>query len=217
MNLLTAAAFSRLAGVSEKTISIALNPKDGKEPRLDYCSGSRKIDTASVKARAFLNDINPSRGGLSARVPGVDCVTPETGEDLTQALINTQEAQSQKIIETAELTKQKRIEAEMKNAVRRGELIEFQIVNQMIMTWFDRWLQNNKRGFNGSFDEFLREAFKVFENDQSEGEKDFKMHPVTRSTLKRKWADSFEAWADDGKRASVKKLEQIQIAQAKMK
>lgn len=217
MKLMTAAAFSRLAAVSKSAISQALKPPDGSEPRLDYCNGSRKIDADSVKSRAFLENINPNRGGLSVRVRDPAAVTRETGEELEHALIGAQEAQAQKIIETAELTKQKRIAEQMKNAVRRGELIELQVVDQMIMTWFDRWLNANKRGFNGNFDEFLREAFKIFENDKNEGRKDFKAHAVTRSTLKRKWSNLFETWADDGKQESVKRLKQIQIDQAKVK
>jgi hypothetical protein len=218
MSLLTAAEFSRLASVSQKTISIALKPKNGREPRLDYCNGSRKIDTNSVKARAFLENVPRQRltNKIDARnVVPQSVATAPTSEEFEEALTDTQKAQAKKIIEEAELKKQQRIEKELKNAVRRGELIVVKVVDQMIMTWFDRWLHANKRGFNSSFDGFMRDAFKVFENDQNADKKDFKTHSVTRSELKRRWSNLFEEWADDGKRASIKKLKEIQTEQAK--
>jgi transcriptional regulator with XRE-family HTH domain len=218
LKLLNQTEFAKLAGVSKMAISKALNPKNGKEPKLDYYNGTKKIDADSVKARSYLENIPPVR--LTHKIDVRKAVPqnieglPAT-EEFGKALTKTQKAQAQKIIEEAELKKQMRIEKEMKNAVRRSELIELGAVNTVIMTWFDRWLHANKRGFNASFDEFLRDAFKIFENDQNEGKKDFKAHAVTRSTLKRKWSNLFETWADDGKEASIKKLEQIKIEQAK--
>ena len=216
MSFLSAAEFSRLAGVTQMAISKALNPKDGKEPRLDYYKGSKKIDTDSVKARAFLDNINPNRGGAKAVAPiSLSSPSATASEGLTQALTRTQENQAKKLAEEAELKKQQRIEKELKNAVRRGELIELAAVNQMIMVWFDRWLQSNKRGFNASFDDFLRAAFLIFENDRNANSKNFKPHPVTRPELKRKWSNLFESWADDGKGKSINRLDEIQIEQAK--
>jgi hypothetical protein len=207
-----------LAGVSKKTVSVALNPKDGKEPRLDYYNGTRKINVNSVKARAFLENIHPSRG----KPANIELITknsqasPEKTEELTDAIIGAHNAQTEKTIEEARLKQQQRIEKELKNAVRRGELIELEAVNQMIMTWFDRWLQANKRGFNSSFDGFMRDAFRVFENERNADKKDFNPHEVTRAGLKRRYSNLFESWADDGKEESIKRLQEIQIEQAKM-
>jgi hypothetical protein len=219
MELVTAAEFSRLAGVSQMAISKALNPKNGKEPRLDYYKRTKKIDVQSVKAQAFLSNLDPRRGvGRNvATVIDHDTVDDDKKNDLTDALINAQNAGADKTVEEARLKKEQRIERQLKNAVRRGELIELEAVNQMIMTWFDRWLQANKRGFSGNFDGFLRDAFKLFENDLNADKKDFKLHDITKSKLKKRWSDSFESWADDGKQETIKYLKKIQENQARKK
>ena len=219
MELLNAAEFARLAGVSQKTISIALNPKGGLETRLDYYNGTRKIDPKSVKARAFLENIPRQRNTLERSVNVATEQQPSTEkfEDLTDAQITAFNAQSKKAIEEAKLKREQRIEKQLKNAVRRGELIELDAVNQMIMTWFDRWLQSNKRGFNGNFDGFLRDVFKLFENDMNADKKDFKKHEITKAELKKRWSDTFEAYADNGKQKTLKYLGEIQEEQARRK
>lgn len=207
LNLLTGKALAELAQVAGSAIT-----KARKNDRLRFYQGTQKYDREDPLTRAFLENIPKERLNKPATIP-VNGGVKDSDKDLVDSLTKSNLSQAKKQLEDAELTKQKRIEKEMKNAVRRSELIELEAIEKSIMTWFDRWLNSNKRGFNGSYDDFMRGAFKLFENEAAKG--DERPHDITRSEHKQKWINDFESWADDGKQESMKRLQEIQISQGK--
>ncbi len=196
MNLQTQTEFSKLAGVSKMAISKAI-----KAETLRYFPGTKKIDPGDALSQAYLN--NPSISRISANKAKN---LPAQGEpvqqsdDVEQTIVDVNKAQIQKIIEEAELKRQQRIKVQLQNATRRGELVELKAIEKLIMMFYDRWLNTNKRRFNGKFDELKR--------DLDKGEK-------SDAEIKRDLNNSFENWANEAKETSCELLIQIQEGQGK--
>ncbi len=202
MNLLTKGDFAKLTGVSAPAISKALRKDSSGNSRLETFQGTSKIDADAPLSKSYRENIGYQRKNNVPVVPGVPgvIVSDESNEDLTKAITKTQLAQVQKIIEAAELTKQKRIEKELKNAVRRGELVEVEAIEQTLMMWIDRWYNTNKRIFSAFFDEMQRTILARGENCPE---------------LKREFLNKLESAADEAKNTTCDKLEEIQIDQGK--
>lgn len=211
MQLLTKSQFAKHCGKDPSAISHAL-----RKGKLETFQETGKINPNSPLSQKFKATVGKGQKDLITGITGINGeIEPGSSKDLTKAAVGVVLAQEQKIIEEAELKKEQRIDKQLKNAYTRGELVSIEAINQTIMTWFDRWLSSNKRGWNGSFDEFMRGAFKIFENEVKANDPDFTPHEITRPEHKQKWINRFESWADDGKKTSVEKLKEIQIEQGK--
>lgn len=195
MNRLTQKQFADLAGVSSQAIG-----KARKNKRVEYYHGTKEYDTDSPLNRAFLQNIPKERLNKPAVIPPKNGEVEEFGEDLGKALTEVQKAQAKKLVEEAELKKQQRIEKELKNAVRRGELVELKSINESIMTFLDELLNTNKRYFNAAYEKIVRET--LTKGAKVEG-------------LKQEFLNEMELSADEAKQIVVKKLKEIQIEQAK--
>lgn len=143
MNLITKKEIAQLAGVSAPAISKAI--KDG---RLECYQGSKQIDTDSPLARAYLNNIPLQRQNNVPSLPGQQQANVDSGpnnDDLTQAVIKVQNAEALNKVEAAEFKRQQRIEKEMKNAVRRSDLLNYKKVDQYIFLYLDKLHSNLER------------------------------------------------------------------------
>jgi hypothetical protein len=197
MNLVTQAEFARQAGINKSNVTRAI-----QKGKLENFPGTKKIDMDAELTRAYLN--NPSENRKLA-VSISQGIIRRNGEgepdkDLAKATTNALKAQEKKTIEEAELKRQQRIEKELKNAVRRSELVEMESVETMIMMFFDRWLNTNKRRFNAFFTELKRD---ILEGKRPDSE------------IKREYNNEFEEWAHDAKEETVKLLNEIEEQQAK--
>lgn len=200
MNLLTKGEFAKLVGVSAPAISKALRKDSSGNSRLECYRGTEKIDVDCPLSQAFINNISRQR---QTNVPSIPNGSDEnlrvtTNENLSDAVTKVQLAQAQKIIEEAEFKKQQRVEKELKNAVRRGELIEVKIIKESVMMFIDRWLNTNKRVFSSFFDEMQNKIL-------AQGEK--------CPELKREFQNKMEEAAREAKEITCQKLEEIQIKQ----
>ena len=196
MNLITQKQLADLAGVSSPAIT-----KARKKDRLEYYRGTKVYDTDSPLNRAFLETIPKERLNKPAVIPtNGEVMTDGIGRDLGEALTEVQHAQAKKLIEEAELKKQQRIEKELRNAARRGELVELESINISLMTFLDELLNTNKRYFNAAYDKIVRET--LTKGEKVEG-------------LKQDFLNEMELSADEAKQTVVKKLTEIQIDQAK--
>jgi hypothetical protein len=195
MNLLTQKQLAVLAGVSSAAIT-----KARKKKRVEHFNGTKNYDIDSPLNKAFLNDLNPNRINSETEIvlPG----TPEQNETLLNQQQKSLDAVAKLAKEKAELTKQNRIKVQLQNAVRRGELIEAEAVEQSLMMFLDRWLNVNKRKFNSYWQELIR-------NIQSESK------PIPE--LKREFLNMLEGAADEAKLSTCEKLEEIKIDQGKGK
>lgn len=194
MNLIIQKELADLVGVSSAAIT-----KARKNNRVEHYKGTKEYDTDSPLNRAFINMIPDERLNKIIKVPS-QTISPSKNQDLEQAVTNVQEAQAQKTIEEGLLTEQKRIEKEMKNASRRGELVELEKINQFIMTFFDRFINTNKRYFSAIYDEVVRETLVL--NEKVPG-------------LKQKFLNEMEAATDEAKVTTCKLLREIQMEQGK--
>ena len=207
MNLLTQIKFAELAGVSSPAIT-----KARKNNRVEYYQGTKEYDIDSPLNKSFLSTIPKER--LNKLVVTEVTKPGEKSEKLENASEMVLLATEKKIIEEAEFKEQQKIEKQLKNAYTLGEHVKIESIETTIMTWFDSWLNTNKRRFNGSFDEFIRMAFMLFENEQGSKDPDFKPHDLSRSEIKRKWVNDFEKWQHEGNKEATKRLLEIQKEQS---
>lgn len=203
MNLFSKKDFALYAGKSAAAVSKAL-----RTGRLETYKDTNEINANTQKSQAFKATIGQGQKNIIPSATNGSVEQPD--EDLVKAGEKVLLATEKKTIEEAEYKKQQRIEKEMKNAVRRGELLEEKLVNESIMTFFDRWLNSNKRGWLAFFDDFMRHAFQIFENETSDTD-----HKMTRPELRQKAMNTLESWAHEGKEESVKRVKLIQIEQGK--
>jgi hypothetical protein len=196
MNLLTKAEFAANCGKSKAAVSKAL--RDG---RLDVYQDTGKINPGSPKSQKFAGTIGRGQKGVAIGVVGqASDPDPRTEKEFAEAAIKFANAQEQKTIEDAEFTKQKRIEKQMKNATRRGELLEADLVQKYLMTFLDRLLNTNKRVFSANYDAIVRDVLAA-------GEKP--------AGLKQSFLNAMEQAADDAKTKTVELLRKIQIEQGR--
>lgn len=207
--------FAAFVGTSRNAISKAINPKNGKPARLKYWQGRKEIYINDPLTQAFINNVPKERLFKPGNLPATgETIQPgNKSESMEEAEKGVLLAQDKKLVEEAEFKKQQRIEKQLKNAVLMGQQVKIESINTLIMVYFDQWLNTCKRRFNGSVDEFLRMAFKIFENEQGSKDPDFKPHDISRAEIKRKWATSFEKWQHEGNKESMKRLLEIQKEQ----
>jgi hypothetical protein len=196
MNLLTKAEFARKCGKSKTAVSRALN-----SGRLETYQDTDKINPGSPKSQKFAGTIGRGQKGVAIGVVGqASEPDPRTEKELADAGKKVLLAQEKKIIEEAHLKEQQRIEKQMKNATRRGELLEADLVQKYLMTFLDRLLNTNKRVFSANYDAIVRDVLAA-------GEKP--------AGLKQSFLNAMEQAADDAKTKTVELLRKIQIEQGK--
>lgn len=199
MNLLTQKQFAELAGVSSPAIGQAR-----KKKRLEHYQGTKEYDTDSPLNRAFLETIPKERLNKPAVIPPKNGeVSPEIGANLGEAITEVQHAHAKKLIEEAELKKQQRIEKELKNAVRRGELVELEKINQSLMMYIDRWHNENERGWKAKYQELKRLIQKVSDGQASDNE------------VRKIFSDWFMERTHIAKTETVRRLQEITIEQGR--
>jgi hypothetical protein len=197
MNLKSQTAFADLANVHKSSITRAIKKGD-----LELYAATKKIDADSALSRAYLENPSHQRQTPVNVAQGIIKRNGEreSSKGLEEATVKAIQASEKKQIEEAELKKQQRIEKELKNAVRRSELVEMEAVETMLMMFLDRWLNTNKRRFNSFFQDLKRD---ILEGKRPDSE------------IKREYNNEFESWAHDAKTATVKLLREIEIQQAK--
>lgn len=191
-DLKTKSEIAAMAGKSPAAVSKAI-----KKGRLEVFGDTGLINVRSPKTIRFIGDRGPGQS-LPAKING-DSVS-KSDDDFTQVLIDREKEQAKKIKEDAELTKQKRIEKEMKNAVKRSELYESDLVNRYLMTLLDRQRNANRREFAANFD--------VLKRDLREGVK-------SDNEIKRKYMNLFDSWHFDAVHEVEKEMQELDEQQAK--
>jgi hypothetical protein len=195
LNLLTKTEFAAYAGKSAAAVSKAI-----RNGRLETFQDTGKINPNSAKSQKFAATIGQGQKNIIPAATNGSIVEPEDNEGLKDAGKKVLLAQEKKIIEEAGLKEQQRIEKEMKNAVRRGELVEIEAIEKMIALYLDRWLNTNKRRFNANFDQLKRNLL-----DESK----------TDHEVKRELNNLFESWSHEAKTKTVEFLRTIQIEQGR--